>query len=159
MTHFSKKGETNSGKKVRVAEWAGIEPAESRSQSPVPYHLATILYTGLRISQPHSSFGRLCDLYIIVLCHWQCPNNWTRFSSKRLLNNPTICNPHIGQRQYLTNWITYRPHHQQAVGKGDVYTVIPLTLFDIVSKKEKWTVCSQQNGSQFWELNSQCCKL
>lgn len=74
-------------------------------------------YTGLRISQPHSDFGRLRNLYINpsewdgtggpghfcqpkVLCRWQCPNNWTRFSDIKLLNNPTICNPHIGQRQY-----------------------------------------------------------
>ena len=72
---------------------------------------------------------------------------WRIFQRKEKLtaegkSAPTICNPHIGQRQHLTNWITYIPHHQQAVGKGDVYTVIPLTLFDIVSKKEKWTVCS-----------------
>ena len=36
---------------------------------------------------------------------------------------PTICNPHIGQRQYLTNWITYIPHHQQAVGKDDISVI------------------------------------
>ena len=34
----------------RMVEWAGFEPAEYRSQSPAPYHLATILYTGLRNS-------------------------------------------------------------------------------------------------------------
>ena len=82
---------------------------------------------GYETRNPSSSFGRLCDLYIIVLCHWQCPNNWTRFSDiKLLLNNQTICTPHIGQRQHLTNWITYIPHHQQAVGKDDI-SVISLT--------------------------------
>ena len=55
----------------------GFEPGKCRSQSPVPYHLATILYTGLRNSQPHSDFGRLRNLYI----------------------NPTTYIPRIGQRQ------------------------------------------------------------
>ena len=97
-------------------------------------------YTGLRnpwillrLRNP-GSFGRLCNLYVNpsewdgidgpghfcqpkALCYWQCPNNWTRFSSKRLLNAPTTYIPHIGQRQYLTNWITCIPHHQQAVSK------------------------------------------
>lgn len=35
-----------------MVEWAGFEPAEYRSQSPVPYHLATILYTGLQFRNP-----------------------------------------------------------------------------------------------------------
>ena len=41
---------TAEGSHFRMVEWAGFEPAEYRSQSPAPYHLATILYTGLRNS-------------------------------------------------------------------------------------------------------------
>ena len=36
---------------------------------------------------------------------------------------PTTYIPHIGQRQYLTNWITFIPHHQQAVGKDDISVI------------------------------------
>ena len=111
-----------------MAEWAGFEPAEYRSQSPGPYHLATILYTGLRISQPHSDFGRLRNLYINPTTY--IPRIGQR-QARRLVLKPTLSVvEHLGLKLVFAAtkpWIK-APHFQQRnalLGKGDIYTVIP----------------------------------
>lgn len=78
VTHFSRKGETNSGREV-ISAWMPIVDSNNnyKIQSFMCYHYTNRQYTGLRNSQPHSDFGRLRNLYI----------------------NPTTYIPRIGQRQ------------------------------------------------------------